>query len=97
MGALPALVHHGQSFVISTPDADDIVRVVLMRPMAVTHQTDSEQRVVQLQFHQSGAQELTATMPNGVHPHGTAPRGHYLVFLLNNAKVPSVGQFVFLH
>jgi hypothetical protein len=97
MGALPALVHHGQSFVISTPDADDIVRVVLMRPMAVTHQTDSEQRVVQLQFHQSGAQELTATMPNGVHPHGTAPRGHYLVFILNNAKVPSVGQFVFLH
>jgi hypothetical protein len=97
MGALPALVHHGQSFVIQSPEADSIARVVLVRPMAVTHQTDTEQRVVQLQFHQSGAQELTATMPNGVHPHGIAPRGHYMLFILNADKVPSVGQFVFLH
>ncbi len=97
MSPLPALVHHGHDFDITTPDADDIVRVVLVRPMAVTHQTDSEQRVVQLPFVQPTAGTLTATMPNGVHPHGMAPRGHYIVFILNASGVPSTGQFVFLH
>ncbi len=97
MSPLPALVHHGHDFDIATPDADDIVRVALVRPMAVTHQTDSEQRVVQLPFVQSASNKLTATMPNGMHPHGMAPRGHYMVFILNSSLVPSIGQFVFLH
>jgi len=97
MSPLPSLVHHGDDFEIETPDADDIVRVVLVRPMAVTHQTDSEQRVISLPFIQSAADKLTATMPNGVHPHGMAPRGYYLLFILNASGVPSEGQFIFLH
>lgn len=97
MSPVPALVHHGHDFDIVTPEADDIVRVVLVRPMAVTHQTDSEQRVVSLPFVQSAATTLTATMPNGMHPHGMAPRGHYLLFILNAAGIPSEGQFIFLH
>jgi hypothetical protein len=95
--SLPALVHHGSDFNIETPDADAIARVVLVRPMAVTHQTDSEQRVVDVSFVQTGATTLTATMPDGLHPHGLAPRGHYMLFILNAAGVPSEGRFLFLH
>jgi hypothetical protein len=97
MAPVPDLVHHGDEFEIETPDADGIVRVVLVRPMAVTHQTDSEQRVVSLPFVQSAPDKLTATMPNGVHPHGMAPRGYYMLFILNASDVPSEGQFIFLH
>jgi hypothetical protein len=97
MSPLPSLVHHGHYFDIATPEADDIARVVLMRPMAVTHQTDSEQRVIALPFMQTNSTTLRATMPDGVHPHGIAPRGHYLLFILNAAGVPSEGQFIFLH
>ena len=97
LSPLPALVHHGDDFEIETPDADSIVRVALVRPMAVTHQTDSEQRVVSLPFVQSAANRLTATMPNGMHPHGMAPRGYYMLFILNADGVPSEGQFILLH
>ncbi len=95
--ALPAQVHHGLDLVIQTPSPSAIAKVVLVRPMAVTHQTDSEQRVVQLSFAITGATELTATAPNGWHPHGLAPRGWYMVFLIDQQGVPSVGQFMHLH
>jgi hypothetical protein len=94
---LPNLVHHGDEFEIETPDADNIVRVALVRPMAVTHQTDSEQRVISLPLVQSGADRLTATMPDGLNPHGIAPRGYYMLFILNASGVPSEGKFIFLH
>ena len=38
-----------------------------------------------------------ATVPNGWHPHGLAPRGWYMVFLVDRQGVPSVGQFMHLH
>lgn len=37
-------VDHGSTFTIETPEAADIAKVVLVRPMAVTHQTDTERR-----------------------------------------------------
>ena len=79
-----------------TPDAGDISKVTLVRPMAVTHQTDSEQRVIPLCFGPSGA-DLLATAPDGGHPHALAPKGWYMLFIINNAGVPSRGKFVFLH
>jgi len=94
--AAPDLVHHGQSFGIDTPDPSSIAKVVLVRPMAVTHQTDSEQRVIRLAFTVTGPSAITATMPNGVHPHA-APRGYYMLFLLNTAGVPSIAKFIYLH
>jgi hypothetical protein len=95
--ALPTLVHHGHTFDIETPDADDISRVTLVWPMAVTHQTDTGQRVISLSFVKSGPNRLTATMPDGMHPHGMAPRGYYMLFILNSHGVPSEGKFIYLH
>jgi hypothetical protein len=90
-------VHHGSTFVIETPEANDITRVVLVRPMAVTHQTDTEQRVIQCMFSKTGATEISAIAPNGIHPHAIAPRGYYMVFILNSNGTPSEGKFIHLH
>jgi hypothetical protein len=90
-------VHHGATFVIETPDADTIARIVLVRPMAATHQTDTEQRVIQCQFTKTGPTQLSAVAPDGIHPHAIAPRGYYMVFMLNGAGVPSEGKFIHLH
>jgi hypothetical protein len=89
--------HHAGTFTIETPQADSIARVVLIRPMAVTHQTDSEQRILHLTYHKSGATQLTVTAPNGSHPHATCPRGYYMLFILDGNGVPSVGRFIHLH
>lgn len=90
-------VHHGASFVITTSEADDIARVVLVRPMAVTHQTDTEQRVIECSFIQSGAETLTGMAPDGGHPHSLAPRGYYMLFLINTSGTPSEAAFIHLH
>jgi hypothetical protein len=96
-GTVAPTVHHGSTFVIETPEADEISRVVLVRPMAVTHQTDTEQRVVQCGFVKTGANQLQATAPNGIHPHAIAPRGYYMVFVITADGVPSEGKFIHLH
>lgn len=93
----PDPIHHGRSFTITTPDAGSITKVTLVRPMAVTHQTDSEQRVISLSFSHAGGNMLTATAPNPLHPHGLAPRGWYMLFLLNGNGVPSLAEFVYVH
>ncbi|MCZ6528423.1 MAG: DUF1929 domain-containing protein [Candidatus Dadabacteria bacterium] len=93
----PSPIHHGNNFTIETPQADEIRKVVLVRPMAATHQTDSEQRVIEVQFHKSAADTLSAVAPNGRHPHAMAPRGWYMLFILNADGVPSVAKFIHLH
>ena len=77
----PTLVHHGTNFTIESPDAESIVKVVFVRPMAVTHQTDSEQRVIELLpfIHDHvNLTRISLTAPDGGHPHPMAPRGHYM-------------------
>lgn len=95
--ALAAQVHHGDSFEIGTPQAAAIRKLVLVSPGAVTHQTDSSQRVVQLAFSLAGPTTLSATAPNGWHPHGLAPRGWYMLFLVDEHGVPSEARFLHLH
>src|SRR6266545_4611197 len=93
----PSLVHHGANFTISAPNAGSIVKTVLVRPMAVTHQTDSEQRVVVMPFVHTHGNHLTLTGPHGGHPHALAPQGYYMLFVINNAGVPSEGRWIYLH
>ncbi len=93
----PKPVHHGRELTIKTSQANDIAEVVLMRPMAVTHQTDSEQRRIQLSFTRTGSDTLIADAPNGRHPHAVAPRGWYMLFILNGNGVPSKAEFIELH
>jgi hypothetical protein len=90
-GVTPAALTYGGAFQVQTPDATTISSVVLMRPGAVTHAFDMEQRLVELAFTSGGAGVLNVTAP----PNGNiAPPGYYMVFILNSAGVPSVAGFV---
>jgi len=95
----PNLVHHGQTFTIETPDAEDVVKTVLVRPMAVTHQTDTEQRVLEMSFlhDHTNPNRLVLTAPLGGYPRSLAPQGYYMLFILNGDGVPSVSNWIYLH
>lgn len=92
----PAEVDHGKTFTLETPDANSIKKVVLVRPSVATHHTDTEQRVVPLEFTQDGTNELKVTMPNGNPPHYIAISGYYMLFILNKKDVPSIAKFILL-
>ena len=65
--------------------------------MAITHQTDPHQRVLELtSMHDPGAPtRVTATAPDGAgRPHSLAPQGHYMLFAISHAGVPSVAAWV---
>jgi Domain of unknown function (DUF1929)/Galactose oxidase, central domain/Kelch motif len=95
----PPAVNFGQQFTIDTPDAKSVTQVTLVRPMAVTHQTESNQRVIELCFlhHHIHPNHLIATAPDGGSPHSFVPTGYYLLFILNGRGVPSVAQWIYLH
>jgi hypothetical protein len=87
----PANIGYGTgTFQVQTQDAANIKSVVLVRPASVTHAFNMEQRLVGLTFTPaSGA--LTVNFPPNSN---VAPPGYYMLFLLNNAGVPSVASFV---
>lgn len=89
-GITRGVIHYRAAFRITTPDAASIKAVVLIRPGAVTHAFDMEQRLVGLAF-TAGHGRLYATAPaNG----NIAPPGYYMVFILNSTGVPSAASFV---
>ncbi len=90
VSSAPATVGYGQNFAVSTADAASVAQVTLLRIGAVTHTFNMNQRFNRLSF-TKGAGSLTVTSPaNG----NLAPPGHYMLFLVNDAGVPSVGRFI---
>ena len=87
----PSSINYGNNFTVQTPDAASIASAVLVRAGGVTHAFNMDQRLVGISFTVADAGDLTVTAP----PNGNiAPPGYYLLFLLNNAGVPSVAKFV---
>jgi hypothetical protein len=87
----PSSINYGNTFTVQTPDAASIASAVLVRAGGVTHAFNMDQRLVGMSFTVADAGDLTLTAP----PNGNiAPLGYYLLFLLNNAGVPSVARFV---
>jgi hypothetical protein len=62
-----------------------------MRPGAPTHHTDSDQRLVPLEFERQGRCGLRLQVP--AEP-ALLPPGYYLLFVLDDCGIPSVGRFV---
>jgi hypothetical protein len=86
----PALVAHGAAFAISTPQAPAIAEVVLMRPGAVTHGFNANQRYVGCTF-TVAAGTLNATVPADA---TVALRGWYLLFIVDSDRTPSLGRWI---
>lgn len=87
----PATLAYGASFSVQTPLPSAIAEVVLMRAGAVTHGFNQNQRLVGCAITGTTATGVDATAP----PDGTvAPPGHYLLFLVDQDRVPSLGAWM---
>jgi hypothetical protein len=84
----PSSVNYGEAFVLDTPDALSIARVSAVALSASSQGWNSTQRLVSLSFTVgTGGLEVQApSEPN------LAPPGFYLVFVLSDLGVPSVGH-----
>jgi hypothetical protein len=86
----PTELQRGEAAVFKTPDAASIGSASLVRPSAVTHVTDVEQRLVALGVQRDG-DALTLTIPQGA---GLLPSGWYMLFVTNTQDTPSVARWV---
>src|SRR5215467_5989170 len=86
----PSFVKYSQAFTVETPDAADIASAVFIRPGAVTHAFDMDQRLVGLDYTTGSGTLLVTAPPNS----NLAPPGYYMLFLLNSSGVPSVATFI---
>jgi hypothetical protein len=78
-------VYHGSQFVIETPDAASIQWVAMMRPGAMTHHTDTQQRYVDITINSRGPGHLLCTAPTDPN---LAPPGYYMVWIINTNRMP---------
>ena len=86
----PAQVSYGQSFIVQSPDAGSIAKVSLVRLGALTHAVNTSQAFYWATF-SKGSQLINVTAP----PNGNyVPPGFYMLFLLNEAGVPSVARML---
>lgn len=88
--AAPAVVTYGETFAVQTPNAENVTGVSLIRLASVTHAFDQNQRFNWLHF-SPGTSSLSVTAP--ALPN-LAPPGHYMLFILNEQRVPSVASIV---
>jgi hypothetical protein len=82
---------YGTEHTLSYSSASPISSAVLIRPAAVTHSSDPNQREVALPIVKDDDGELTVSLTGN---DNIAPPGYYMVFLVNSKGVPSVAQWV---
>jgi hypothetical protein len=88
----PQEVAYGATITIQTTRASQIRWVNLIRPGLTTHSFNGEQRLVDVPFSvNAGSLKATVTGERNL-----APPGWYMLFLTDNAGVPSVGRWVHL-
>jgi galactose oxidase len=86
----PGLVEPGKRFSVSTPQAASIRKVTLIGLGAPTHAMDQGQRFLTLGF-TATTDGLNVTAPA---TNVEAPPGPYMLFLVDDRGVPSVGKMV---
>jgi hypothetical protein len=86
----PTQLTHNSVFEVQTPDAARIVKVSLVAIGNMTHGINMNQRYLPLSF-TVGAGTLSVTSPQD---RNLAPPGWYMLFLVDDADVPSVASWV---
>ena len=91
----PDSVACDEAFVLRTPQAGAISRIVVILPGSVTHAFNAGQRYIGLAFRPFGGNRLLVTAP----PNRVTPPGDYLLYVLwrdpvDGREVPSIGHFM---
>ncbi len=81
-------VRRGGTFPVDVGGGQQISKVALVRTGSVTHSFDMDQRFMELDFQQSG-NRLTVSDPRDAN---VAPPGQYMLFVIDDQGVPSVGE-----
>ena len=89
-GAAPGPVQRGTTVTFATPDPAKITAARLMRPSAVTHVTDVDQRSVALDITPVPA-GVALSIPK---QKGLVPSGWYMLFVVDVRGVPSTARWV---
>lgn len=86
----PDTADYAEEFAVETPIPNNISQAVMMRMSSVTHSVNFEQRRVPLTFTktETGLNVLAPANAN------IAPPGFYMLFLIDNAGVPSVAKIM---
>jgi hypothetical protein len=89
ISSAPSAVGYGQTFRVDTPNGN-ITKAVLIAPGATTHANEMSQRYLSLVLTRvtGGVNVQAPPSRNG------APPSYYMLFLVNDAGVPSVARFV---
>jgi hypothetical protein len=88
--AAPAEVGYGEKFEVKTSHPGDVGAVNWVRLSSVTHAFNSNQRINFLKF-TVAATSLSVTTPP---TRNLCPPGHYMLFVLNKAGVPSTARII---
>jgi galactose oxidase len=88
--SVPDSVSYGETFAITTPQPGDVGQVSWVRLSSVTHAFNMDQRINFLSFQVQGG-SLLLTAPSSPE---VCPPGHYMLFILSKAAVPSVAKIV---
>jgi hypothetical protein len=86
----PRAVRYGARLPIEVADPAAVAKVVLMRPGAVTHAVDMEQRSVELARRPGEAGVVVTSPPDP----SVAPPGWYMLFALDARGVPSEARWI---
>ena len=86
----PTEVKRGTTVDFISPEASRIATARLVRPSAVTHVLDVDQRSVELPI-RGTAGGVTVDVPRRK---GLLPSGWYMLFLVDDKGVPSVARWV---
>jgi hypothetical protein len=86
----PGAVAHSANFLVTTPNAADIQKVMLIKNTTVTHSVNMEQRAIELDFEVGPGALRIGAPPNP----NIAPPGFYMLFLVDANGVPSVASMI---
>jgi hypothetical protein len=89
--AAPEEWKYGHTVEIHSPDARTLRSACLVKTCVTTHSFDGSQRLVDLATAVQGNGIIKATLTGNSN---IAPPGWYMLFIVNNAGVPSVAQWV---
>jgi hypothetical protein len=87
----PERITYAEPFDLRVDNSRQISQVVLMRPEVLTHVTNTDQRLLELEFKTVNGEKLQVHGPlDRTH----MPHGYCLIFVLNNDVIPSKGKFL---
>jgi hypothetical protein len=89
----PDSVAYGATVDVGTSHAEQVGRVSFVRLSSVTHSHNHNQRINFLDFAKKAA-AVSVTFPANSNE---CPPGHYMLFVLNTAGVPSIAKIIRIH